>query len=299
MDSAPRRSWLDRLSISNVTMRDLPVETQLSVTQGLGCRGFGVMQHILPPTLASGDLRKMLDDHGLIASACAPYPCFLLSHTAIENGRFRIHHDGYSRQRIDEIKRSFDWFAPLSPSTMTIMTGGSGVLSRSKAWNVVCEVFVELADHAASLGFKLALEPVRPEFAADFSIVTTIDEGRQLLEEIRRPNVGLMIETFHVAPLLELDAQLGRAAAHIVAAQLNDAMDHPRSIVDRLAPGEGEIDLAAIIGTIEATGFDGWYDIELPDANGRDQVALVEASVAGSLVAFSKAGNMANDKRAR
>ena len=36
-----------------------------------------------------------------------------------------------------------------------------------------------------------------------------------------------------------------------------------RSWKDRVLPGDGVIDLPAILGALEAGGFDGWFDMEI------------------------------------
>jgi len=47
-----------------------------------------------------------------------------------------------------------------------------------------------------------------------------------------------------------------------------DRREPTRSHFDRVLPGNGVLDLAAIFRTLEAGGYDGWYDVEIFSDNG-------------------------------
>ena len=44
---------------------------------------------------------------------------------------------------------------------------------------------------------------------------------------------------------------------------VNDWRGETRDWDDRALPGEGVMDLPAILGALEAGGYDGWYDMEI------------------------------------
>jgi sugar phosphate isomerase/epimerase len=53
-----------------------------------------------------------------------------------------------------------------------------------------------------------------------------------------------------------------------VGVHVNDRRALTRSWKDRVLPGDGVIDLPAILGALEAGGYDSWFDLEIFSDNG-------------------------------
>jgi sugar phosphate isomerase/epimerase len=49
---------------------------------------------------------------------------------------------------------------------------------------------------------------------------------------------------------------------------VSDRREPTRSHFDRVLPGDGVLDLAAAFRAVEASGYDGWYDVEIFSDNG-------------------------------
>ena len=295
---------LSRLSTCAVTLRQADFEEQVCVIAQSGCAGMGMFHPLLPQALSAAAVQAELDSHGLRASICVPMP-FTVLPTAMfhsSQGR-RIVRGMPPPDSIDAMIASLRWLAPLKPACVVVIPGAQGDMSARDAWDEAVDGIREVAAAAAELGFTLALEPVHPRFARDFSIVSTIDEALRFMDDVDAPNLGLLIETFHVWDSADLFDQIKRAAGRIVGVQLSDSARHPRSLVDRLPPGEGCIDIAAIVRAIEATGYQGWYDIEVVSDNGligqgaypdsawnRPVIELATTCVRGSVDAMRRAG---------
>jgi len=123
----------------------------------------------------------------------------------------------------------------------------------------------ELCDLAAKCGLTINLEFVT------WASVTDLRQTVAVIREVDRPNLGLMIDTLHFnrsrVKLEELDA-VPREWFHMV--HLCDApAEIPSATVDliftgreaRLDPGEGGIDLAAILNRIPQVP----YSLEIPN----------------------------------
>jgi 2-keto-myo-inositol isomerase len=97
--------------------------------------------------------------------------------------------------------------------------------------------------------------------------VRTLAEAWAIVQEVDRPNVGLVIDTCHFyagGSTLASIAQIDPAKLWIF--HLNDVEDVDKAeITDahRLLPGEGVIPLQDIIGAVRATGYDGVCSVEL------------------------------------
>jgi D-psicose/D-tagatose/L-ribulose 3-epimerase len=67
--------------------------------------------------------------------------------------------------------------------------------ARARQWRRAVENLQKVADLAAQQNVRLALEPLN-RFETD--LVNTIDQGLRMIEDIGRPNVGFLLDTFHM-----------------------------------------------------------------------------------------------------
>jgi sugar phosphate isomerase/epimerase len=294
--SVAAKPWRNRLSISTVSLWNSPMEEQLDIISASGCGGIAVFQFSVPPGWGAGQVREAMDRHQLVPTFCVSYPHSLMDSWTFDRGAGRmVTFKGATANSVQDIKDALRWFAPVTPAAMIIMPGAQGARCASEAWDFARSGFIEIADFAGDLGITVALEPVHPRFATDYSIISTIDQALQMIDEIGRSNVGVLIETFQVAGVSDLFGQIARAAGRIVGVQLSDGRPFPRSLADRLPPGEGSIDIPAIIRAIEATGYTGWYDVEIASIGFPDSVYnrspedIAFACVMGSVQAFKAA----------
>jgi len=128
-----------------------------------------------------------------------------------------------------------------------------------------------IADVLGAYDCRIGLEPIGPKtllIGRPHPFVHTIPMALDLLAEIDRPNVGLLLDSFHwytshgsVAELKTLKA------SQVVYVHLNDAIsgidvDEQLDQV-RLLPGaSGVIDLVAFLKTLEEIGYDGPVAVE-------------------------------------
>lgn len=97
--------------------------------------------------------------------------------------------------------------------------------------------------------------------------VNTLAQAWAIVQAVERPNVGLVLDTFHFyagGSTLESIADIDPARLAIV--HINDAEDRPPaelSDAHRLLPGQGVIPLQEIMAAIRATGWDGVVSVEL------------------------------------
>lgn len=120
----------------------------------------------------------------------------------------------------------------------------------------------ELSDISRDFGVRLALEPVT------FSRFRSLRHAVELVEEVGRDRVGLVLDTWHlwtsgvswdevagVDPMLVCCAHLGDTAPRGGASWSDD----DRSML----PGDGVLPLQDAIAAIRATGYNGVWAVEL------------------------------------
>jgi len=133
-------------------------------------------------------------------------------------------------------------------------------VSREQAMEWLVAALRECAGYAAQREVWLNFEPLS---RLDSNLVNTVDEALLLLEEVGAPNLGLLLDTFHMnIEEPSICASLVRAGGHITHVHVSDS--------NRWYPGAGHVDFAGIVATLEALNYNGYLSAEilpLPDSD--------------------------------
>ena len=123
------------------------------------------------------------------------------------------------------------------------------------------------ADRGAGHGIRLVIEPIN-RYETNF--LHNIDETLAFLEEVERPNVGILADTFHMniedASISGSLKRAGRSVFHVHVADSN-----------RWAPGCGHLDFAEVLGTLQAMNYRGYVSVECfpkPDSESCPRIAI-------------------------
>jgi sugar phosphate isomerase/epimerase len=102
----------------------------------------------------------------------------------------------------------------------------------------------------------------------NWTIVSSIPEAVGLLDDVGSPALGLQFDTWHLWNTETLPGDIERECHRFTGVHVNDWREPTRSWADRVLPGDGVADLAAILGALERAGWDGFYDLEIFSDNG-------------------------------
>jgi len=123
---------------------------------------------------------------------------------------------------------------------------------RERQWRWAVESLREVAEYAGERGIVLAIEPLN-RFETD--LVNTAEQGLELCERIGLPNVGLLLDTFHMnieeRSIPDAIRLAGDRALHVHACEN-----------DRGAPGSGHVDWNGVAAALREIGYDGAVVIE-------------------------------------
>jgi len=236
-----------RLSICEFTTIGASFKEDLAAYRAAGVEGIGVCEIKLSEGAA-----ERLRESGLRATHCVPAVPSILPLPLMEGPE-------EPEERVDALCASVRRFAELDPVCVQFLTGPAG--GREDAREIVREGIRAVAAAGAAAGVRVALEPMHPSQADVFSLVHTIPDALELIGEER---VAIMLDTWHVSDPDAIAPYVGE----IAGVHVSDRREPTRSHFDRLLPGDGVLDLAAVFRTLEAGGYDGWYDVEIFSDNG-------------------------------
>lgn len=151
--------------------------------------------------------------------------------------------------------------ADLGAQRMVVGTDGSAVM-QDDVLGVLANRFAEVAEAVQPTGVTLCIE---------FNWSPVVKSLRTAAEVARRsgaPNVGIVFDPAHYHCTPTKCDQLNEAnAPYIRHVHLNNMADKPGELSDcnsdRVLPGQGCLDLAALIARIEALGYGGNFSIEM------------------------------------
>ena len=153
--------------------------------------------------------------------------------------------------------------AAVRANTVVVAPGSRGRYTERHERRLIVSAIRELAAAAADFGLTLALLPMAPEFAGEWTALTSLQLAADMADDSGRDNVGIVFDTFQFGRADDVLPNLARLATLIDLVQLSDSIGVPSSGYDRLIPGEGELPLAEFLSVLRGNGFVGDVDVQV------------------------------------
>ncbi len=246
----------NRLSLSEISTVGASFADDLRAYAAAGFDGIGIWEMKLGDDGADLDAFRA---SGLHATNCVPLVPSILPNAVIEG-------PSDVEERIASMCASMHRLARFEPESVLCLTGpasGESVettQSRS-ARRAVVEGLKRIAAAADEAGVRLGLEAIHVSQRDALTIVTSIPEALELLDEAGLPQVGLMVDLWHLWDTPELERHLRENIDRVTGVHLSDwfAAERP----DRALPGQGVSRTKELVGVLASAGWSGSWDVEI------------------------------------
>lgn len=192
-----------------------------------------------------GAIRRALDETGLPLAGILCEPISQLTD--------RSAHDRF----LAGVRASLDAAAELGAPMMIAQSGNvrPGV-ARSDQHAALVEVFAKAAAMLQGSGVVLALEPLNDRVDHPGYYLTSTSEGLDIVDEVGRPEIGLLYDIYH-------SAMMGERIGEVLAGRLDRVVHvHLADTNGRAEPGTGELDWQGALDWLERGGYRGFVGLE-------------------------------------
>ena len=171
--------------------------------------------------------------------------------------------DGHTHEEsLDDARQAICTAEVLRAGCLIIHSGARGVHTHNHARRLFRQALEKLLPLAEERGIALAIEPMHCD-SAEFTFLHCLDETLELVASFDSPALGIALDTGHWGHHPQLVERLPQLAPRLALVQLGDSRQPPRGEPNRCQLGDGTVPLCEIIHHLSASGYDGFYEVEL------------------------------------
>jgi sugar phosphate isomerase/epimerase len=251
--SAKQLTDLSQLCIHTITTKPWSIEEAAKNFSAEGVKGITVWRD----ALANRNIKQtgqLLRDQGLdIVSLC-------------RGGFFPSKEKEKRKIAIEDNLKAIDEAAELGAPLIVLVCGADPAQSLGDSRQQIQEGIETVLPKAKAAGIKLAIEPLHPMYADTRSAINTLAQANDMASEINSPYVGVAVDVYHLwwDPFLEQEIKRCGENNHLFAFHICDWNSPTTDMLnDRGLMGDGCIPVNKIRSWVEATGFNGFYEVEI------------------------------------
>ena len=240
-----------RLSLNTKTVERWSVQEAVE-----GCARHGI------PYIALW--RDRVAEAGVAASARLLRDAGLRVSSLCRGGFFGAATAAERQARVEDNRRAVDEAAELDAELLVLVCGPAPDRDIDAGRRMVADGIAAIAPYAAERNVRLGIEPLHPMFAAERSVIVTLEEALDLALQFPADRVGVVVDAYHVWWDPNLHAQIARAGERVSGFHVDDwLIPLPDPLMGRGMMGDGVIDLRRIRASVEAAGYWGPIEVEI------------------------------------
>jgi sugar phosphate isomerase/epimerase len=251
--SAKQLTDLSQLCVHTITTKTWTIEQAAKNYSAADVAGITVWRDALEGRNIK-QTGQLLRDHNLsIVSLC--------------RGGFFPNKDISKRKAaLDDNRKAIEEAAALGTPLIVLVCGADPSQSLDDSRKQIQEGIQTILPEASSAGIRLAIEPLHPMYADTRSAINTLAQANDMAEAINSPWVGVAVDVYHLwwDPMLQNEIKRCGDNKHLFAFHICDWKTPTTDLLlDRGLMGEGCIPINKIRSWVEATGFKGFYEVEI------------------------------------
>ena len=166
---------------------------------------------------------------------------------------------------IEDNKLAIHEAATIGTDVLVMVCGGLfGVEQIDDARAMVRDGIEAIVPYAEERGVKIGIEPLHPAFAADRSVIALLREANDVVEHFNSPQVGVVIDIYHVWWDPYVYDEITRAAPYTLGFHVNDwLVPNTDPLVSRGMMGDGVVDNRRLRKAVDAAGYSGPIEVEI------------------------------------
>lgn len=216
----------------------------------------GVELGITDPTSVSvKEISEKLKNNGLELSALTTGQAY-----GVEGISITERDPGKREMAKERLKRHIDFATNFDSAPVIIGSlRGDGKSNPPRRW--LTQNLSDIARYGESQDVNIVFEPLN---RYESSLVNTVKEALDIIEEIDSPKLGILFDTFHAnIEEISIAKSIEVVSEELMYVHLADS--------NRWAPGYGHIDFQKVFSTLEDVGFDGFCSLESLPKPDRDR----------------------------
>ncbi|MEO8049107.1 MAG: sugar phosphate isomerase/epimerase family protein [Acidobacteriota bacterium] len=242
---------LQRLSFNQITVNSWTLEEAIN-----GCVRQGI------PWI--GLWRDKVDAVGLRVAAKLVKESGVAVSSLCRGGGFPAATQEERQKRIDDNLRAIDEAAELGTKVLVLVCGALAGRDLEGSRRMVIDGIAAIEAHARERGIKLGIEPLHPMYAADRSVIVSLQQAREMAAQLPRESVGVVIDVFHVWHDPGLYLEIEKLQGRILGLHISDwPVPLPDILMGRTMMGDGVIELARIRSAVDRAGYTGPIEVEI------------------------------------
>jgi len=167
---------------------------------------------------------------------------------------------------IDDNRRAIKEAFDLGTRLIVLVCGADPSQSLEDSRKQIHDGISAILPDAEAANIRLAIEPLHPMYADTRSAINTMSQANDLAESLNSPWVGVAVDVYHVWWDPQLEKEIVRCGKQrsLLAFHICDWKSPTVDLLnDRGLMGEGCIPIREIRSWVEATGFNGFIEVEI------------------------------------